>query len=133
MDRPNPTSATGDDGGLGELILLGFCGGGRQRSPLHRPWVQLALGRSEEHTSELQSLRHLVCRLLLEKKKYDYRDFAPRFRAELFDPGPWADVFTRSGAKYVVLTSKHLKGFAFFLMMGAPRSSTLFPNPALFG
>src|SRR5437899_7269809 len=27
--------------------------------------------RSEEHTSELQSLRHLVCRLLLEKKKYN--------------------------------------------------------------
>src|SRR5205814_10485729 len=27
------------------------------------------LARSEEHTSELQSLRHLVCRLLLEKKK----------------------------------------------------------------
>src|SRR5258705_1367146 len=28
-----------------------------------------AAKRSEEHTSELQSLRHLVCRLLLEKKK----------------------------------------------------------------
>src|SRR5205814_4005795 len=28
--------------------------------------------RSEEHTSELQSLRHLVCRLLLEKKKCSY-------------------------------------------------------------
>src|ERR1039458_10592149 len=28
-----------------------------------------ACQRSEEHTSELQSLRHLVCRLLLEKKK----------------------------------------------------------------
>src|SRR5438045_7723549 len=28
-----------------------------------------AMPRSEEHTSELQSLRHLVCRLLLEKKK----------------------------------------------------------------
>src|SRR5262245_62777554 len=27
------------------------------------------INRSEEHTSELQSLRHLVCRLLLEKKK----------------------------------------------------------------
>src|SRR5258705_12681652 len=27
------------------------------------------LRRSEEHTSELQALRHLVCRLLLEKKK----------------------------------------------------------------
>src|SRR5205814_8843251 len=33
-------------------------------------WVVLkAKHRSEEHTSELQSLRHLVCRLLLEKKK----------------------------------------------------------------
>src|SRR5437899_4142323 len=32
--------------------------------------VDAILGkRSEEHTSELQSLRHLVCRLLLEKKK----------------------------------------------------------------
>src|SRR5205814_6812164 len=29
--------------------------------------------RSEEHTSELQSLRHLVCRLLLEKKKHPRR------------------------------------------------------------
>src|SRR5258705_9888355 len=29
--------------------------------------------RSEEHTSELQSLRHLVCRLLLEKKKKKHR------------------------------------------------------------
>src|SRR5262245_65550143 len=34
------------------------------------PRVVLQQGRrSEEHTSELQSLRHLVCRLLLEKKK----------------------------------------------------------------
>src|SRR5262245_62523861 len=31
--------------------------------------AQIAGLRSEEHTSELQSLRHLVCRLLLEKKK----------------------------------------------------------------
>src|SRR5262245_63413887 len=30
---------------------------------------KLRIVRSEEHTSELQSLRHLVCRLLLEKKK----------------------------------------------------------------
>src|SRR5690625_5653366 len=31
---------------------------------------KLNLSRSEEHTSELQSRGHLVCRLLLEKKKY---------------------------------------------------------------
>src|SRR5262245_63058675 len=34
-------------------------------------------GRSEEHTSELQSLRHLVCRLLLEKKKQNYLSNQP--------------------------------------------------------
>src|SRR5437899_4168665 len=33
--------------------------------------------RSEEHTSELQSLRHLVCRLLLEKKKTSTSPSAP--------------------------------------------------------
>src|SRR5690625_7059989 len=31
-------------------------------------WAQIAWDRSEEHTSELQSRGHLVCRLLLEKK-----------------------------------------------------------------
>src|ERR1039458_3400410 len=33
------------------------------------PEIEVTNDRSEEHTSELQSLRHLVCRLLLEKKK----------------------------------------------------------------
>src|SRR2546422_6665130 len=37
------------------------------RSPLSS--LQLLADRSEEHTSELQSRLHLVCRLLLEKKK----------------------------------------------------------------
>src|SRR5437899_8484689 len=34
-----------------------------------KTWFEHMLERSEEHTSGLQSLRHLVCRLLLEKKK----------------------------------------------------------------
>src|SRR5436853_7641217 len=37
-----------------------------------RARAQPSQQRSEEHTSELQSLRHLVCRLLLEKKKTEY-------------------------------------------------------------
>ena len=41
-----------------------------------------------------------------------YQNFAPQFRAELFDPDRWADVFQRSGAKYVAITSKHHEGFA---------------------
>ncbi|HEY3443807.1 MAG TPA: alpha-L-fucosidase [Paludibaculum sp.] len=42
---------------------------------------------------------------------YEYQNFAPQFRAELYDPDHWADVFARSGAKYVALTSKHHEGF----------------------
>ena len=45
-------------------------------------------------------------------ENFPYADFAPMFKAELFDPAHWADVFERSGAKYVVLTSKHHEGFA---------------------
>lgn len=43
---------------------------------------------------------------------FEYQDFAPMFRAELFNPGQWTDLFKRSGARYVVLTSKHHEGFA---------------------
>src|SRR5262245_45686848 len=39
------------------------------RTPSARRLGTCRRDRSEEHTSELQSLRHLVCRLLLEKKK----------------------------------------------------------------
>ncbi|HOZ46084.1 MAG TPA: alpha-L-fucosidase [Candidatus Hydrogenedentes bacterium] len=42
---------------------------------------------------------------------FQYQDFAPMFKAELFDPALWADLFKRAGARYVVLTSKHHDGF----------------------
>lgn len=42
---------------------------------------------------------------------FKYQDFAPMFKAELFNPAEWADIFKRSGAKYIVLTSKHHEGF----------------------
>src|SRR3712207_8442608 len=41
-----------------------------------RPWTTTtATGRSEEHTSELQSRQYLVCRLLLEKKNKDKTEY----------------------------------------------------------
>ncbi|KAF7492769.1 Tissue alpha-L-fucosidase [Sarcoptes scabiei] len=42
---------------------------------------------------------------------FTYADFANDFRAEFFDPEEWADIFKRSGARYVVLTSKHHEGY----------------------
>src|SRR2546423_11511297 len=54
-----------------------FRSGNLSRSSWVRPWVHSAgesSNRSEEHTSELQSLAYLVCRLLLEKKKKNLID-----------------------------------------------------------
>lgn len=42
---------------------------------------------------------------------FEYREFGTMFKAELFYPDEWADLFKRSGAKYVVLTSKHHDGY----------------------
>src|SRR3712207_4492400 len=42
----------------------------QQHSALADQLFYIMLGRSEEHTSELQSRQYLVCRLLLEKKKH---------------------------------------------------------------
>lgn len=55
-------------------------------------------------------------------KDFDYKDFAPMFRAELFDPNQWADIFARSGAKYIVPTSKHHEGFAIWPSEEASRA-----------
>ncbi len=45
-------------------------------------------------------------------ENFEYRDFAPLFKAELFDPELWAALFAEAGARYVVLTSKHHDGFS---------------------
>ncbi len=53
---------------------------------------------------------------------FDYAEFAPHFRAELFDAQRWADLFVRSGARYVVPTSKHHDGFALWPSAEASRT-----------
>src|SRR5258706_1208905 len=45
----------------------------RRTSQWKKARAERSIQRSEEHTSELQSLTNLVCRLLLEKKKKEYR------------------------------------------------------------
>jgi len=44
-------------------------------------------------------------------ENFNYQDFAPYFKAENFDPVRWTETIKKSGAKYVVLTSKHHDGF----------------------
>src|SRR5256884_1727507 len=69
----SPRSGESRDGPYGRSGLRAFDRGVSDRSSA-RPWRKVQPDasppvRSEEHTSELQSRLHLVCRLLLEKKK----------------------------------------------------------------
>src|SRR5690349_22621570 len=62
-----------------EMIVVVGIAGRRPRAEVSRG--ARAVLRSEEHTSELQSRRDLVCRLLLEKKKNSLGYAAPRIRS----------------------------------------------------
>src|SRR5687767_15581697 len=74
MIRPPPRSTLFPTRRSSDL----WCGSPRERggaAPVGRspsPCAPVTVNRSEEHTSELQSLAYLVCRLLLEKKKQPY-------------------------------------------------------------
>ncbi len=63
-------------------------------------------------------------------ENFTYPDFVPMFTCELYDPDQWADIFKKSGAKYVVLTSKHHDGYTLWpskesdQSWGRPWSST---------
>ncbi|WP_455593028.1 alpha-L-fucosidase [Bacteroides sp.] len=52
---------------------------------------------------------------------FTYADFAPMFKAQDYDADAWAKLFEESGAKYVVLTTKHHDGFALWPSMEASR------------
>ena len=52
---------------------------------------------------------------------FQYPQFEQQFKAEMFDPKQWADVFKKSGAKYVVLTSKHHEGYCLWNSAEADR------------
>src|ERR1039458_10177134 len=91
--------------------------------------------RSEEHTSELQSLRHLVCRLLLEKKEIyltwaslinaDY--FCKPFVSPLCSPCLATTCTKGAGFDWIPWLT-----FFFFLMIRRPPRFTFFPSTTLF-
>src|SRR3712207_7524210 len=74
VGRPNVGKSTLVNRMLGrrEAVVQDVPGVTRDRVAYDALWN----GRSEEHTSELQSRQYLVCRLLLEKKKIKYKRHA---------------------------------------------------------
>src|SRR2546422_7927458 len=67
VERDHVLALVQTDGELSEILLRAFIL--RRVELIAHGFGDVVLVRSEEHTSELQSRLHLVCRLLLEKKK----------------------------------------------------------------
>src|ERR1017187_9244488 len=99
------------------------------RTPL--PW----LGRSEEHTSELQSPMYLVCRLLLEKKNHrmfflpSLISLKSRITGTRRRDAPVGARFAVPLAAQPVASAQHI---VFFKMFGLPQSLPPFPYPPFF-
>lgn len=77
-------------------------------------WYWNALIEDSKNMNKKQRERHdsiFAFHNRVYGKDFDYSGFRDLFKAELFNPDEWADIFFRSGAKYVVLTSKHHDGY----------------------
>src|ERR1039458_1471486 len=88
------------------------------------------LARSEEHTSELQPLRHIVCRLLLEKIMIPSDLSKEIGRRGVGGNMSLKKEFIRAGKRQI--SGSVTTGFSFFLMIRRPPRSTLFPYTTLF-
>src|SRR6267378_218555 len=96
--------------------------------------------RSEEHTSELQSRRDLVCRLLLEKKKETDGRVARQTLHAISGHAAPSCVSARPGSASKLCVLIRMKSVSlmpvprlfFFLMIRRPPRSTLFPYTTLF-
>lgn len=92
-------------------------------------WYWNALNEDPNTPKEKRRERHLAITKFHNKnfgQNFEYADFREKFTAELFNPDEWATIFKRSGAKYVVLTSKHHDGYCLF---PSKEASTSFGMP----
>src|SRR3982750_1863874 len=96
-------------------------------------------GRSEEHTSELQSRSDLVCRLLLEKKKKKQTDRATPERTRAAQGASTRRArrdsvlpLLRVVFRYLIMLSFLCFCFFFFLNTRPPPKFSLFPLPTVF-
>lgn len=64
---------------------------------------------------------------------FAFKDFAPLFKAELFDPDEWAELMEKAGAKYIVFTTKHHSGYTLWPSAEAEKTYGLAYNPAEVG
>ncbi len=98
---------------LGCVCRAFICAGDREQ---RRQLCRMVLVQDQRRQQIFQS----VSRQKLGSN-FQYQQFESRFTASMFDPKQWADVFKKSGAKYVVLTSKHHEGYCLWNSAEADR------------
>jgi len=79
-------------------------------------WYWHAL-EGKDQKGEKKVMRHKAVNVFHDRvygEEFEYADFRPLFTCEMFEPKQWAEIFKGSGAKYVVLTSKHHDGYCLF-------------------
>lgn len=64
---------------------------------------------------------------------FAFKDFAPMFQAELWDPNAWADLLAEAGAKYIVFTTKHHSGYTMWPSKEAEQTYGKNYNPVKVG
>ena len=74
------------------------------RSEWYEKFVYGREGADSVRTWHEQKFGHL--------DQFGYKDFIPLFKQEKFDPGAWAELFKKSGAKFVIPTAEHHENFA---------------------
>ncbi|MBK1878974.1 alpha-L-fucosidase [Pelagicoccus mobilis] len=82
-------------------------------------WMYLDKGNFDNHTGEKTSDKpHPAYEYHKKKfgdqKDFGYKDLIPKFTMENFDAKEWAELFKKSGAKYVIPVAEHHDGFALY-------------------
>lgn len=63
------------------------------------------------------------------KKDFQYKDFLPYYKGELFDAQEWAKLFKKSGAQYVLLVTKHHDGYCLWDSKYQPQWNSVMSGP----
>ena len=107
--KEKPVPKWFDDAKFGIMIHWGPYSvlGHRKDDRGYAEWTPSVMYRDREYYNQF-----LLKTYGAHPPEFGYKDIIPMFKAENWNPDAWAELFQKSGAKYVVLTAEHHDGYA---------------------